>query len=240
MRRTCMRTILCAGIAILPLVALGGDPVDMEVENRSVIRGTLDPTGEAETFRIDVPEGANLFLRTRSRGGGMKTAPFDPSGGSLGDATGTGMTFISASPTAPGLYRVDVSNIGARPRNYRIDLSWRFPRSVPFSGDAGPDSWQVPFHAEAGSVARFACGYSAGTPRLLRIEGPDGYRHDFDPPRREKAWKHRAKTRLPTTGAYTLTVGNGGNATPMEGFVTLRAPRKRVKINVRDRRRRAR
>ncbi len=246
MLRTFTRGSLAAvgayALATASSVAHAGGVIDVTVNNRAVVSGTLDPASELESFTLDVPEGALVTMVARGIRTSVDVSVSDPNGdpivlqGTLSNRAGIRAT--RAPVSISGTYRFDVRARGAfRAGNYSLRVSYTLPRVVPIEGDVVGGLAFVQFAAEKGTVATFdvRSRVRGEGVRLDRVEGPDGFSMPLPAPPRDPAPRHTVRRMtLPESGTYRIFIASSIPDLTVSGRVRLRAPRTPSRLDVRE------
>lgn len=204
-------TLLCLSGA-LAAVALAD--VDVDVRNGAKIQGTVSEPFATDTYRLFAPAGAKLRLKLKTKKGldPSFTLRYPPS-----PDPEKGLTFSDPEPlAASGEHVVEVTGDGGSVGDYALSVSISLPKKTKHTVTLGGTETPIPFSVLAGTVLKVKAKAGKGSsavPRLLRVEGPDGYRLDIEPVLMMKAASDAlGKTELPEDGDYVLYLDDAGDA----------------------------
>lgn len=208
MTRTGVLAGLLVASAAAPLGTALAD-VDLTVSNGDKITSAIDAGGEVESFRFHCPAGAvvSVKAKTAKKGPPLRVRAFAPDESQLGEGTGPAASVTNKAAPATGVYTAEVSAAdGAAGTAYSVTVSWKSPKKFGAAPTLDPGGQsQVTFAGDAGATATFAVKKgkrSAAVPVVLSLTGPDG-----DVTLTPGA---SVTVELPSTGDYTLTIGDTG------------------------------
>ncbi len=202
-----MKTAIAVVLA-LSLASAARADLDVVIGNGDVVRGTLLPATERETFRVTCPPGAVLAVAAQSGRAKAELAVrvLDPDGSTIASRGARRVKLAGVIASAGGEYRVVVTTAdGATSDDYSLAVSWRSPAKATSTVRlGGSSSATFDFVADAG--ARVALNLapakgSAAKPSLVRVANPDASTTGL------KAGR-AAVFAAPTTGTYTATFEN--------------------------------
>lgn len=226
-----------AALVLVVAVAALAD-VDLGIGRGDSVKGTFDPAVEREVFRVTVPSGAKLTAKVT----GSKGAK-----GHLNLERGDGSPLAASSPSKPtspsetlvhttsasGVYRVIATSREATVGSYALSVKWATPkrRTGTVSFEGGPQQVFL-FGADEGATATIsakAAPGSAALPRIVRIDGPDGFAATPGVGGTSATVK-APPTRLGGAGDYAVLLENGSE-TPgdVEITVTVKAPKRKAR-----------
>ena len=227
--------------------------LDVTVRNGDRIVGTIDPLGEVETFRFELPRGAALKVTAKGR----KTRPRpdaphvqlrlldrfsrDVSGAAVKNSNRRATVRGFEAPES-GAYAVELRGDGFREGDYSIAIDWKLPRRVRFKNiDTSTGLQELDFAAESGSeidVKARARKKSASLPvvfQLLRISGGSTtivktFTFPTDPQK-----THAVTADIVQTGDHRLIVRDGGGqGGPTDVTLKVKTISGRRDVNVTD------
>lgn len=156
---TARATAFLVAVLAPALLAPARAEVNVAIANGDKVSGTLNPAGEVETFRVDVPRGAVFKVKVKGRPAARKEPKpavglrlFDPGGDQVGaDAVKqgrTGATLKGYAAQETGTYRIEVVGDGQVRGDYKLVVKWSSPRRFRFPLDDAPGA-----ESEHGSTA---------------------------------------------------------------------------------------
>ncbi len=222
-------------VVVLLSVGLATASVVVDLQSGNSAIGTLDPAGEIETVRIEVPAGAVLKLK----GKGIKKGPAisvritDDLDAVVGDAgeikekkTGvSGKVLLDRG----GVYTIAVrSRDGTSTGNYSLSVSWKSPKKYDVAPPAEPLGGTVDFRADRGALVNASVTAEKDSlvdPRITHITGPNGFLLPVGRPAKPASDKV-TKLSVEFTGDYTLHYANDGTgAGAVKAKVTVKQPK---------------
>lgn len=220
------------------VVAAARAEIDVTLLNGDMVRGTLLPATEVESFRVACPEGARIAVAVRARARGLRVGAtlFDADGVAVVGRTGRSVRIGGVEATRSGTYRVDVTSGDAiSTGDYTLRVRWTSPRrfaaTLPVEGRA---TGELPFAADAGARVALSVAAPKGSgaaPSLLRVAAEDGTMFPLDP-------GARGSFVVPSAGKYTLTFENtsdaAGPVAVRAAVVPPKAPARRLSATTRE------
>jgi hypothetical protein len=174
-------TVVCAVASVSAVLAAARADLNVVIANGDVIRGTLLPASETETWRVSCPKGALLSAQLRS--GPSRSAlvlrVFDASDALLASAGGRSARIAKLAIATSGEQRVVVtSKDGVTSDDYRLAVSWTSPRRAKQTIAVGANTvGAFEFSCDAGADVALKLAparLSAALPSLVRITGSHG------------------------------------------------------------------
>ena len=220
------RTRTATAVLLAALGAAALADVNVEVGNGDKVTGTLSPASEREVFRVRVPKGAAISVKSKSATKGLvlNLALADPADASLGTTQGTAPSFKGIVAGTSGLFSVTVtSQGGATPGNYSLSISWKTPTKFAASADLGAASTQtLEFAVDSGAAATLSVKPgkgSAATAALNQITAPGALVTPLS--------GTTVQLTLTSGGTHVLAFGNLG---PAQGVVDASVKVKPAKV----------
>lgn len=210
-------------VALLARGAVAGDQVDLQVRGNEKVDGTLRPANEHETFVVDAPRDASITVSVKKKGDGAPVPKFDVLDGAQqlvtqGVVSGSGAKLSRFVAPKSDSFRFRVAGDDVLDGDYQFKLkmtpktAWSLRPADPLGAGATTD---FAFAAPLGSTADLAFLAAAGSPlapRMVSVDGPSGFHHDFDGTG-VTAFAHRvAGLALGATGEYVVHLRNDGAA----------------------------
>jgi len=227
--------LVLAGLSALPA---RGD-LDVTLRNGDIVRGTLEPATEVETFHIDLPRGARLKVVAKGRKTSARPRPpvvrlrlTDRYGVTVpGDVARNGRSSAKISGydvPASASYAVEVRGDGFALGDYSLSVRWKTPRKYRWRDrDTSQGFQNLDFGADAGAAVVFTAKAAKGSvakpvvTQLVRLDGATEipvktYTFPLDP---GPVFVGEATIR--DTGDHRLKLRDGGGASAGSTAVTV-------------------
>lgn len=241
MNRT--HALLAAAFVVISCAMSAHADVDVAIGNGDTINGTLSPSSEQETFRIQAPTLAvmNVVVKGKKAKGAaqspaMRLRVIDPTGfdflSSSIVTTPTGAKLTNAETFATGDYRVVVSSSNGVAGDYQLQIKWKSRTPLLYGTiNLGAGITNYSFAADAGAVPTFNLTVPKGSPVrpwLQKFTEPFGtYNQTFpQPPAGTTKLKIKGAA-FPATanyGAFVTDIGGAGGG-PVKVTITLKRPK---------------
>jgi hypothetical protein len=228
----------CAVAFVATSLATANADLDVVVGNGDLIRGTLLPGSEIETWRIACPKGAVLSVQAASgpQRANLVVRVLDAAGAPLATGGGRKANLRRVAIAASGEHRVVVaSQDGVTSDDYQLAISWKSPRrakeTIPIAEHA-VGAFEFSCDAGADVALKLApARRSAAIPSLVRITGS----HGGDA---ELAGGATATFHAPNADTYTLTFENtaaaAGGVVATAKISPPKATKRRLSATARD------
>jgi hypothetical protein len=210
----------CVLVAALSLSAVAD--VDITVGNADKIKGSIASSETRDLYRITCPAGATLKVKAKGLKGlrpGVSIERPEPGGGPKKGAT----TLVDGPLPTSGVHFVEIAGTSGTSGDYALAISYKIPKKTSTTVTLGGDDAVVPFAASAGTTLKVKVKQakgSAAVPRILRIEGPDGYQLDLQPGAKSSI-ASLGKTVLPNDGDYRVVLDDAADAGGGAAAVTV-------------------
>ena len=212
--------------------------VDVTVETGDKIQGSIASADTRDTYRINCPAGATLKATAKGKKGMRPTVSIERPKGDLDPMKG-GTTAEDGPLATSGVHVVTVSAEPGAGGDYALAITSTVPKKTTTAVTLGAEETTVPFSAPAGTTLKLkvqAAKGSAAVPRILRVEGPRGFRLDLVAAGKV-ASDSLGKTVLPNDGDYRVIVDDAGDTGGAANVtVQLKQPKAaKRKLDLRDR-----
>ncbi len=234
-------------LALAAAVARAEDTVDLQVRGNEKVQGTLRPADERENFLLAAPAGALITASVKATGTDGPVPQLDlvddsPAVLRVGTLKGRGAKLLPYTVVSSRMHAVRVFGDGALDGDYQLKVKMTPRKSWPgeSTDPLGPATeTDFEFHAPANctcSVDFYADIGSPMTPRIVRVDGPDGFTLPVSADD-AKPFRHKATgLQLGGFGAYKAHIRNDGTfAGDWRIKVTLTFPKvRKTNVDIRD------
>lgn len=212
------------GVAALAAVgpgALAQDSVDLQVQAKDKVLGTLRPVGERESFLVPMLPGDTVTatLKRSGRTGPVPQLEFldgDLDGFTTPEVTSSGAKLRRFAIETADDYRFRVSGDGVLDGDYQLKLKVKSQRRWSQTADAELDTEgqaEFRFWAPVGSTFTVTLkrkGKSGLVPHVARIQGPAAFDRAFEAP--DSGSRHRVGPFTANdSGEFVVEVRNAGD-----------------------------
>jgi hypothetical protein len=234
-------------LALAAAVARADDTVDLQVRGNEKVQGTLRPADERENFLLAAPMGAVITASVKALSTDGPVPQLDlvddtPAVRAVGAVKGRGAKLAPYTVESSRMHAVRVFGDGELDGDYQLKVKMT-PRKSWLGESADPlaPATEMDFEFHAPSNCTCSVDFYAGigspiTPRIIRVDGPDGFTLPVAADD-AKPFRHKATgLRLGGFGAYKARIRNDG---AFEGDwrikVTLAFPKvKKTNVDIRD------
>jgi hypothetical protein len=219
---------LVSRLAVIPVVlalcAAATADVLIDVESGDKVQGTIDTPETVDSFRIPCPRGATLKVKVKGKKGLRPAAVVVPP---LGPAGKGGVALTEGPLPETGVYTVEVSGASGSTGDYTLAASYQLSKRTKSEIDLGEKDQVLELAAFAGTLLKVkvkAKRDSAAVPRIVRVEGPDGFLIDLDGAGKA-ASDSLGKTELTKDGEYRVHLRDDGDGGAVDVTVQLKQPK---------------
>ena len=234
-------------LALAAAAARADDTVDLQVRGNEKVQGTLRPADERENFLLAAPAGAVITASVKALSTDGPVPQLDlvddtPAVRAVGTPKGRGAKLAAYTVAESRMHAVRVFGDGALDGDYQLKVkmtprkTWTGESVAPLPAATETDfEFHAPAHCTC-SIDFYAGIGSLITPRILRVDGPDGFTLPVSADD-AKPFRHKAfGLQLGGFGAYRARIRNDGATEGDWGIkVTLEFPKvRKTNVDIRD------